>query len=208
MENKNSCLNNNSLIPAIEESEKFIKFLINRFNIKDIKPYIVVINKTSKNALGTFSNPETQQHFINTKDELNTITLNTLHLKTCNPYEVLAHELAHYINYIKGIKDTSSNQYHNKEFKRQAEALLLSTTRDKKGYSTSDNKVFNKMVKEEFKSNPSVFNVFQAQKDKSKVGSRLKLYICSCGVKVRVASEDFKAKCLRCDSEFKRVENA
>ena len=130
-----SCLNNNSLIPALNESERFIKYLIERFNLSDLKNYIVVINKTSKNALGTFASKETLQHFTNTNNELSTITLNTLHLKKCNPYEVLAHELAHFINYSKGIKDCSSNQYHNKHFKQQAELLLLTCEKTKRGYS-------------------------------------------------------------------------
>ena len=207
-ENKDtSCLNNNSLIPAINESERFIKFLDKKFNLKLPNNYIVVINKASKSALGSFANPETKQHFINTTQELNTITLNTLHLKKCNPYEVLAHELTHLINYLNKVKDCSINQYHNKHFKEQAESLLLSTTKTNKGFTTQDNEIFNKMVKEEFKSNPSVFNVFQSQKDKSKVGSRLRLYICSCGVKVRVGKDDFKATCLDCLTTFERVEN-
>ena len=205
-ENKTSCLNDNSLIPALNESERFIKFLIKRFNIENLKPYIVVINKTTKSALGTFANTETKQHFINTTAELNTITLNTFYLKTCNPYEVLTHELAHFINYCKGVKDCSANQYHNKHFKTQAEVLLLTTEKGKKGYSTTENEVFNKMVNNEFKSNKEVFNVFQSQRDKKeKVGSRLRLYTCSCGIKVRVAKDDFKAVCLECNKEFIKV---
>lgn len=199
-----SCLNNNSLIPAITESERFISFLNKKFNLNLQNNYIVVINKTSKSALGSFANPETKQHFINTTQELNTITLNTLHLKKCNPYEVLAHELTHLINYLKKVKDCSANQYHNKHFKNQAEVFLLSTEKTNKGYKTSDNEVFNKMVKTEFKSNPSVFNVFQSQRDKSKAGSRLRLFMCSCGVKVRVGTDDFKAKCLLCNGEFEK----
>ena len=200
---KTSCLNNNSLIPAIQESEKFIKFLDKRFNLELPNNHIVVINKDSKNALGSFASKETKQHFINTVSELNTITLNTLHLKECNPYEVLAHELAHYINHIKGINDCLSNQYHNKHFKKEAESLLLTTEKTKKGYMTKENEIFNKMVDEEFKANKSVFNVFQSQRKGKKAGSRLRLYTCGCGVKVRVASDEFLALCLKCNTEFK-----
>ena len=204
--NKTSCLNNNSLIPALNESERFIKFLIDRFNLSDLKNYIVVINKTSKNALGTFSSKETLQHFTNTNNELSTITLNTLHLKKCNPYEVLTHELAHFINYSKGINDCSSNQYHNKHFKKQAENLLLKCEKTKRGFSsTIETEEFNKMLKEEFKALPKVFNVFQNQKPTGKKGSRLRLFVCGCGVKVRVGTDEFKALCLKCDTEFKKV---
>lgn len=33
-------------------------------------------------------------------------------------------------------------------------------------------------------------------------GSRLRLWECSCGIKVRVASDDFQATCGRCEGEF------
>lgn len=35
-------------------------------------------------------------------------------------------------------------------------------------------------------------------------GSRLRLWECTCGVKVRIASDDFQAVCLRCDTNFER----
>jgi hypothetical protein len=37
-------------------------------------------------------------------------------------------------------------------------------------------------------------------------GSRLRLWICRCPVKARVASDDFRARCLVCDSTFTRYE--
>jgi hypothetical protein len=36
-------------------------------------------------------------------------------------------------------------------------------------------------------------------------GSRLRLWMCACGVKVRVASDDFRAECRRCGSAFTRA---
>jgi hypothetical protein len=36
-------------------------------------------------------------------------------------------------------------------------------------------------------------------------GSRLRLWMCDCGVKVRVASDDFRAECQRCGSAFTRA---
>lgn len=37
-----------------------------------------------------------------------------------------------------------------------------------------------------------------------RAGSRLRLYECGCGVKVRVASDEFKATCGECGTEFER----
>lgn len=208
-ENKeNSCLNNNSIIPALKESERFVNFLIKRFKLQLPLNFIVVINKDSKNALGSFAEPRTKQHFINSHAELNTITLNTLHLKHMNPYEVLTHELAHYINFSLNIKDCSANQYHNKHFKTQAEFLLLQVTKTNKGYNqTEPSEEFNQMLNIEFKPEPSVFNVFQAQREKKKVGSRLRKYTCDCNIIIRTAHDDLKAKCLSCGSDFRMEEN-
>ena len=199
-------LNNNSFIPALEESEKFIKFMIKRFNLKIPNNYVITINKASKSTIGFFMPKEHQEHFINTTQDLNNINLNTLHLKTNSPYECLTHELVHFINYSNKIKDCSSNQYHNKHFKKQAELLLLSVEKTKKGYNlTTETEQFKKML-EEYKPNKEVYNICQNIPDKKKAGSRLKLYVCGCGVKVRVASEDFKGLCLECNTKFKRGE--
>jgi len=205
-DNKSYGLNNNSFIPALDESERFIKFMIKRFKLELPNDYIITINKASKSTIGYFMPKEHQEHFINTTQNLNNINLNTYYLKTNSPYECLTHELAHFINNTLKIKDYSSNQYHNKEFKKQAEKLLLNVERTKKGYSeTSETEQFKEMLKE-FKPNKEVFNICQNIPDKKKVGSRLKLYVCSCGIKVRVASEEFKGLCLLCNEEFKKNE--
>jgi len=202
-----SCLNNNSFIPMLEESEKFIKFLNLKFSLNLPNDYVLTINKASESAIGFFMPKEHPEHFTNSTQNLNNINLNTIYLKTSSPYEVLAHETAHFINHIKKIKDCSANQYHNKHFKKSAEMLLLSVERTNKGYNqTKATEEFNKML-EEFGAKPEVFNICQNQKEKKKAGSRLKLYICNCGVKVRCATE-LNAICQDCGSLFiKQDEN-
>jgi len=196
-----SCLNNNSFIPMLTECERFVVFLNNRFGLALPSNYVITINKASKSAIGYFMSKEHSEHYINSTQDLNNINLNTLYLKESNPYEVLAHEVAHFLNSIKGIKDCSSNQYHNKHFKQQAELLLLSVKRTNKGYSqTEPTEEFNKMLID-FKPNKEVFNIIQNQKEKNKVGSRLKKWVCSCGVIVRCATE-LKATCNECNGEF------
>lgn len=50
--------------------------------------------------------------------------------------ETLIHEIAHLANFINGIKDCNKQQYHNKAFKKQAEAFGLKVERMKnKGYA-------------------------------------------------------------------------
>ena len=62
------------------------------------------------------------------------------------------------------------------------------------------------MIEEEFKPNKEVFNICQADEEKKKKGSRLKLWVCGCGVKVRCAV-DLSATCDLCESKFKKVDD-
>ncbi len=198
-------MNNNTLTIALKESERFIEFLNNKFNLKLPNNYLITISKTTKKTTGYFMGDDHKEHFVNTKQNLNNINLNTYYLKTNSPYEVLAHELAHLVNHIKGVKDCSSNQYHNKHFKKQAEGFLLKVERGKRGYSkTTETEEFKEMVKNDFKADTKVFNIFQKQGSSVKVGSRLNLYICSCGIKVRCAKH-LNAVCLDCKTKFIKV---
>lgn len=196
----------NSYIPALKEAERFISFLDKRFKLNLPNNYLITINKATKNTLGFFMSAEHKNKFVNSNKDLNNINLNTFYLKSNNPYEILTHELSHYVNFINKIKDCSSNQYHNKHFKTQAEKFKLKVEKNKRGYAkTSTTEEFNLMLKE-FKPNKESFNIIQNHEDKKKVGSRLRLYICDCKVKVRVGSDDFKALCLDCNTEFKKIE--
>lgn len=199
-ENK-GVINNNSFIPALNECERFVKFLDKKFNLNLPSNYVITINKASKNAIGFFMCKEHNEKFINSTQDLNNINLNTYYLKENNPFEVLAHETAHFINYLKGVKDCSSNQYHNKKFKAVAEMLFLKVDKGKKGYNiTSETEEFNKII-EEFKPNKEVFNIFQQIGTKKPSKTRNKLFMCSCGVKVRCATE-LNAVCLECNTQF------
>jgi hypothetical protein len=213
-----------SIKPSIAESERFIKFLNHRFNLELRNDLIILIHETSQNTRGYFKSvmcekiwkadslnnlPFKQQQATEQKP-LNSIVLSSHTLKDM-PYMVLAHELAHYINFIKGIKDCSGNQYHNKHFKAQAEKLLLKVERDKrKGYAyTETTPEFLKML-EDFKPDTTAFKVFQETTEpKTKPKSRLLLFMCDCGFKIRCAKNENKplnAVCQYCNSPFMVVE--
>jgi hypothetical protein len=75
----------------------------------------------------------------NGEESFNEIAFNLEHFTT--PEELLStllHEVAHSINHQNGVEDCSSNQYHNKHFKAQAEALGLETHEIKgKGHAST-----------------------------------------------------------------------
>ena len=73
------------------------------------------------------------------EESFSEIAFNLEHFTT--PAELLStllHEVAHSMNHMNGVEDCSSNQYHNKHFKAQAEALGLKTEEIKgKGYAST-----------------------------------------------------------------------
>ena len=224
-----------SIKPSIAESERFIKFLNSRFSLGLRNDLIILIHETSPKMKGFFrsvkcskiwntaqgtsqatSQTEPSQENTAFKQQesqavkpLNSIVLSSHSLKEC-PYETLAHETAHFINFQNGLKDCSGNQYHNKHFKSQAEKLLLNVERSKTyGYAfTSESQAFKDML-QEFKPSQDAFKVFQnTQEPKQKGKSRLLLYECECKCKIRTAKNDnkpLKAVCSYCNTEFKEV---
>lgn len=196
---------NNSLIPALKESERFIKFLGDKFSLDLPNDFIVVINKTSKNVKGHFADKKVKE-WENGKGVLRVITLSSYHLKD-TPYITLAHELAHFVNNLKGIKDCSTNQYHNKHFKESAELLKLGVEKGKRGYSTTTETEEFKELLEEFKPNENAFSICQKLKEKGKTGTRL--YLWTCGgkcFKVRCGEKSLNITCNLCQTPFERVE--
>lgn len=201
------CLNNKSIIPTIQECERFIGFLNTKFSLNLPNNLLINIHKTNKNTMGYFTPEQNPEHYkqTDTNTALNSITLSSYFLNT-NPYDTLTHELTHFINNNLHIKDCSSNQYHNKKFKAQAEKLLLKVSKGKKGYSqTEPTEEFNKML-EEYKPNYEVFKILQEIDSKEKKGSRLYLFTCSneC-YKVRCGDRELKAVC-GCGEPFIQVE--
>ena len=206
-QNLNLGITQNSFIPTLTEMERFIQFLIKMFNFEDVKEindYVLTINKAHKNTLGYFMPKEHQESFVNTTKKLNNINLNTYHLKTHNPYEILTHEFTHFINQLKGIKDCSINQYHNLKFKAQAEKFYLKVEKmNNKGYAhTEITPLFNEMMTE-FKPHQEVFNIAQTigEKKQGKSKTKMKKWFCGCGMIVRCARE-LNATCDDCYTKF------
>lgn len=210
-----------SIKPSIVESERFIQFLNNRFSLGLKDDLIILIHETSPKVKGYFRSVKCQKiwkaekenpAFKQQQNALNSIVLSSHTLKS-EPYETLAHELAHYVNFKNGVKDCSSSQYHNKHFKAQAEKLLLKVEKldNSHGYAfTSMTDEFILMLNEEFKPMKDAFKIFQEiGEPKDKKPSRMLKFMCGCGCIIRTAKNEDKpliAICQYCNTEFKRVE--
>lgn len=192
----------NSIKPSIEETERFIIFLNKRLNLGLADNLIINIQDTSKSTKGFFMPKQHKNHYENKKDALNYICISSLYL-TDKPYETIAHETAHFINAMSG--HIPKNNYHTKQFKNQAERLLLEVNKGKYGYNeTKETPAFLELIKE-FEPNKDAYLIYQNKEDRNKKGSRNILYTCNCGTKIRTArnkEKPLKAICEYCNSQF------
>lgn len=206
-----------SIKPSIAEIERFIQFLNIRFSLGIKNDLVILIQKTEPNTKGYFSpkswklneQSETQQAepsdlVFKHQNEINEITISSFHLIN-TPYETIAHELAHYLNTLNGYKGNSRN-YHTKDFKQQAEKLLLKVEKGNYGFNiTSETKEFKEMLNE-FKPDENAFKIFQKlNEQRTRAKSRLIKYSCSCGCIIRTARNEtkpLKAYCEYCNTKF------
>jgi hypothetical protein len=134
------------------------------------------------------------------------INLSAEDLKTGDPYEILIHEMAHHLNFQRGIRDVSDRQYHNLHFKKAAEdAGLCVTKAGRAGFGIT---ALGERAKEallQFKPEPQVFGILRIQETARSL-TKLKKWTCLCGVNVRVARPDFSATCNLCASVFQLKE--
>lgn len=97
----------------------------------------ILVTRALKGRKGHFT-PYTP--WKNGEESFNEIAFNLEHFST--PEQLLStllHEVAHSLNHKNGIEDCSSNQYHNKHFKKQAEELGLKTLEIKgKGHASTE----------------------------------------------------------------------
>jgi len=193
----------NSIIPSIQETERFIYYLNNRFMLGLKENLIINIEQTTPNRKGYFMPSQHAEHYETTqKEPLNLIVISSLYLKD-EPYNTIAHELAHYINTING--HIAKNNYHSQHFKKESEKMLLKVSKGKHGYNiTEQTPEFLEMIND-FKPNKDAFAVFQNFNDKKKKKGRNLKYMCSCGFIIRSAKNEehpLKAICKYCNTEF------
>ena len=116
----------------------------------------------------------------------------------------LCHELLHCWQDRCGQRRPSkgSRNYHNREFREKAAYLgLVVDQRGNTEYSAGDTPFLNLLRKHGIESRDSSEPICRSI---SATASKLKLYECPCGVKVRVGRSRFHAKCLDCGGLFEK----
>jgi hypothetical protein len=97
----------------------------------------ILVTRALKGRKGHFTH---YTPWTNGGESFNEIAFNLEHFTTGEELlSTLLHEVAHSLNFANGIKDCSSNQYHNAKFKSQAEALGLKTIEVKgRGHASTE----------------------------------------------------------------------
>jgi len=110
----------------------------------------------------------------------------------------LLHEMLHAWQELHGAP--SSGNYHNREFRLKASSLGLVI--DKRGYTQYEPQSdFFRLLAEYNVTVPKLLGLQVTAKQPGR--SKLKLWMCDCPIRVRVAVPHFDARCLRCGVKFK-----
>lgn len=209
---ENQKMNNNSILPVIAELEKIYLFFLPKFG-KDLSsipmPRILIQSTGKKQAFGWYS-PNRWRHRIDNDKLVHEITITAEYLEK-GPEEAahtVLHEMCHYTNYIKGVKDCNSSGYHNIQFRKQAEFVGLKVDKvHLKGWAITS---LTDKLKEEIKDisiNEEVFNIFRLRdsvgKEEENKNKKEKIYKCHC---TRIKSSSFVfATCNNCGEDFEEV---
>lgn len=165
-----------------------------RDRMKKTRPVFTVQTKGRKNALGWHWRNRWKDEDGNVHTEIN---ISAEHL-TDGPREVmdtLVHEMVHHANALAGIKDTSSNGYHNKNFSRLAEEVGLTVSKGPKGFAYTDTPPETWEIIETWGLDYSVLDKARVPVTKNrKKGSKLKKWACDCGYGIRIAVDPSKVE--------------
>jgi hypothetical protein len=191
----------NSITKAIKELERLYEIINVELFDSQLDPNIRIIIQTKgrkKKVIG-FHSPK---RWKSGEDFISEITLCAEDLNSSDPAEILIHECVHNYNYMRGISDCCTNQYHNKKFKVVAEQVGLIVERSKVYgwcYTKSGEKAKQVIINSAF--NYDLFQDFRLVSTPSHTYQRL--FMCSCGMKIRVARiDEFKATCDNCHTPF------
>jgi hypothetical protein len=130
------------------------------------------------------------------------IAINERHLCSREPWEILGtvlHELLHAWQYEHG--KPGKPPYHNQEFRKKALTYGLVIDEDGVTQYLSES-AFKQLLGRTGIQMPEQPKPARRQRGTSK----LKKWSCNCPVNVRVAINEFRARCLTCDSQFVQVE--
>jgi hypothetical protein len=191
----------NSITKAIKELERVYrevnKQLFNNELDKGIR--IIIQTKGRKKKVLGYHSPRRWKDGDNYISE---ITLSAEDLNKHDPFEILIHECVHNRNFMKGISDCCTNQYHNRKFKVIAEQAGLLVEQDSVyGWCHTRLGEKAKAMLDSVKPDYTLFRQFRLTAPVQ--NTHLKKFVCGCGMIIRVARvKEFDATCNNCGTNF------
>jgi hypothetical protein len=185
----------------VEDLHTWAERLTSEFKLKTPLPALM-LDRLSHNICGHFRRGR------NGFGLRNEIAINELHVSEKPYWEVivtLLHELLH--SEQENIGSPGRRNYHNKEYRDRAEALGLIVDRWGHTWVAPKPTPFWEIIEKYGLKAPEITEPARAAVG-SPGNSKLKLWVCQCTpkpVRVRVAIEDFQARCLKCGQLFARA---
>lgn len=172
------------------------------------RPVITVQTRGRKSAYGWYW-PQRWQNGTSNPAELN-ISAEELKRDPADVLLTMAHEMVHQVADETGVKDTSrGGRYHNKAFAKLAEAagLCAPAAPDKRlGFSGVTWGPEGSRGRAAFDSLDATiragFDLARTLPNVKKQKSKMLLFTCGCGFKIRCGRRELAAQCLACDGEF------
>jgi hypothetical protein len=118
----------NSLRPAIAELERWAAEMILWFEPQRLPRPVITIQCGDRRSYGWFAWSRWENHDGAILDEINFVP-EYLSRNLFDTAGTLLHELVHLANFTAGIKDFSSNRYHNGKFRDRAVSVGMSCER-------------------------------------------------------------------------------
>lgn len=192
----------NSIQPAIAELERAYRALTVRFSggMSDDVPVITIQSKGRKNAAGWLGHRFWRNGAEAGINEL-TITAEHLARPVEDIAEVLIHEMVHHYNELRGVRDCTPAQYHNRVFRDVAESVGLVVERHaSRGFATTSLGPDLLPVVRELNIDQDAFSLFRRDLHRKKSATRMKKWTCGCTI-VRCATA-LDAVCVACGQPF------
>lgn len=197
-----------SLCPVIAELERaFRAFCDLSFKRQMPLPVITIQTAGRKSAIGWFAMEKWQNGQPKRLPEIN-ISAEYLAHDVEDIAEVLLHEMCHYANYLNGIRDCSSSQYHNRNFKRRCESIGLVCTKSRRGWAYTELSIELREIVRRVSLDPGAFSMYRTGPQYRLVESnperRLRRWKCECKKsKVIYASRGLDVTCNKCFKCYK-----
>jgi hypothetical protein len=209
-----------SLIPALKELERICVELEKlwcapeRLDSRVARPVITIQSGGRQGTCGWFLAKGWAQKQKVASPELDIVvpelSIAAEHLKATGPEicHTLAHELVHFFNWARSVDDTSSNDYHNKHFRRAAEDIGLICDFDvSRGWAFTRPTVELAAFFDRLAIDEDAFSIFRRSNDYQRTARTQKrvTYACCCppcNTVQRAAGSELLARCEKCGKFF------